>query len=180
MIGIKSARFRQDVNLPHLFIYLFTFWWHRKCLLKFFKEFCFGLNLLWLCIHVYVVLLFFNFVKFGVGAISKGKRFIFWALLLYNLSGGKKKIFSCMSFFFFFGHFFYHGRGKRDVDCKETIIGWKCKNVGETLFIFTLACHVSILIYIFESSSTKGLFEICLFCWNWKLFIESTINKGKS
>ena len=80
-----------------------------------------------------------------------------------------KKFFSCMSFFFFFffflgGALFYHDRGKRDVDCKETIIGRKCKNVGEPLFIFTLACHVSILIYIFESSSTKGLFEIYLFC----------------
>ena len=26
----------------------------------------------------------------------------------------------------------------------------------------------------------KGLFGICLFCWNWKLFAESTENKGKS
>ena len=26
----------------------------------------------------------------------------------------------------------------------------------------------------------KGLFGICLFCWNWKLFAESIVNKGKN
>ena len=26
----------------------------------------------------------------------------------------------------------------------------------------------------------NGLFQICLFCWNWKLFAESTVDKGKS
>ena len=26
----------------------------------------------------------------------------------------------------------------------------------------------------------KGLFGIHLFCWNWKLFVESTVDKDKS
>ena len=26
----------------------------------------------------------------------------------------------------------------------------------------------------------KGLFEIRLFCWNWKFFVESSVDKSKS
>ena len=29
-------------------------------------------------------------------------------------------------------------------------------------------------------SNNKSLFEIYLFCWNWKLFVESTLDKGKN
>ena len=31
-----------------------------------------------------------------------------------------------------------------------------------------------------ETNTTKGLFEICLFCWNWKFFAENIVFKGKS
>ena len=34
--------------------------------------------------------------------------------------------------------------------------------------------------FINIQTDIKGLLEICLFCWNWKLFTESIVNKGKS
>ena len=34
--------------------------------------------------------------------------------------------------------------------------------------------------FISTQTGTKGLFEIHLFCWNWKFFAESTIDKSKN
>ena len=72
--------------------------------------------------------------------VQQGRRRIPLSSSLYHHSRGKR-FFSCMIFFFSFFFFFYHGRLKRDA--------------GEPLVIVTFARHVSILIYIFESSSSK-------------------------
>ena len=34
--------------------------------------------------------------------------------------------------------------------------------------------------FINIQTDIKGLLDICLFCWNWKLFAENIVNKGKS
>ena len=45
----------------------------------------------------------------------------------------------------------------------------------------TLAKHKPQGWYRFKFHSyTKGLFGYHLFCWNWKLIVESIVDKGKS
>ena len=33
---------------------------------------------------------------------------------------------------------------------------------------------------IFMETTTKGMFRCHLFCWNWKIIVESTVDKGKN
>ena len=54
-----------------------------------------------------------------------------------------------------------------------------------TVTFHTFKNYFAIVFSVFSKISCiqtdpKSPFEICLFCWNWKLFAKSTIDKGKN
>ena len=90
---------------------------------------------------------------------KKKKKMVIWqGITCYSLCDKKKKkLFNHVNIF----HSTLDSRDHFDPTLKSYGLNWHIWNVRDQIDI-------------------RGLFGIHLFCWNWKPFIESTVDKGKS